>query len=170
MPVQAGPYGSLRGVQSMKANMRGVRIIPPTCARAANTGLDSAALSRVPATVASFRHGSAGVSEILLASPDSLAAKALGQPVPRECMHYRAVVEGRTYDYAVRSEPAPRLGKAARELNVHASGAGTVDVWTVIYRADGYVGAITLVGTTATRKDLESIARRAYTQARRKLR
>ncbi|HKB31588.1 MAG TPA: hypothetical protein VKD26_12230, partial [Streptosporangiaceae bacterium] len=116
-------------------------------------------------------------SEILLAPPDSLAATALDQPVPGECTHYRAAVGGRTYDYTVKTEPAPRLGQAARELNVHAagagtvgtSGAGTVDVWTVIYRANGYVGAITLVGAAATRKDLESIARRAYDQAQRSL-
>ena len=170
VPVQAGPYGSLRGVHAMNAGMRGVRIIPARCARAAGTGLDSAALASVPATVASFRHGSAGVSEILLASPGSLAAKAVDQVVPRDCTHYRAVVQGRAYDYTVRSERAPHIGQKTRELNVHASGAATMDIWTLIYRANGYVAAITLVGVTATRKDLESIARRAYKQAQRALR
>ncbi len=169
-PVQAGPYGSLRGVHAMNASMRGVRIIPARCARAAGTGLDSAALSTVPATVASFRHGSAGVSEILLASPGSLAAKALGQVVPTECLHYRAVVAGRVYAYTVHSERAPHIGEKARELNVHASGVTTMDIWTLIYRAHGYVGAVTVVGATATRRDLESIARRAYRQAQRRLR
>ncbi len=170
VPVQAGPYGSLRGVHAMNAGMRGVRIIPARCARAAGTGLDSAALASVPATVASFRHGSAGVSEILLASSGGLAAKAVDQVVPRDCAHYRAVVQGRAYDYTVRGERAPHIGAKTRELNVHASGAATMDVWTLIYRVGGYVAAITLVGATATRKDLESIARRAYKQAHRALR
>ncbi len=168
-PAQAGKYGSLQGVRNIKAGTRGVRIIPARCARAARTGLDTAALADAPATVVSFRHGSAGVSEVLLAPADSLAAWVLGRTQPRGCTRYRAVVSGRTYTYTVRNEPAPRLGESAREMDIHASGAASIDVWTIVYRASGYIGAITLVGPAVTRKELESIAWQAYGTAQRKL-
>jgi hypothetical protein len=169
VPAQFGRYGSLRGVQVTRATIRGVRIIPARCARATRTGLDSAALARVPASVVSFRDGSGGVSEVLLAPPGKVAAQALGHPVPRACAHYRAVVGGRMFAYTVREVPAPHIGAAAREVNVHADGGARVDVWTVIYRATGYVGAITLVGPAATRADVESIARMAYARAQQAL-
>ena len=47
---------------------------------------------------------------------------------------------------------------------VRALGATTVNVWTVIYRASGYVGAITMVGRTTTRSDV-AIARMACDRA-----
>jgi hypothetical protein len=169
VPVQAGRYGSLQGVGNTRAGTRGVRIIPARCALAARTGLDSAALADAPATMVSFRDGSAGVSEVLLAPSGSLAASVLSQAQPRSCRHYRAVVSGRTYTYTVRNEPAPRIGESARETNIHASGAASLEVWTIIYRANGYVGAITLVGPAATRQELESIAWRAYGTAQQKL-
>jgi hypothetical protein len=62
------------------------------------------------------------------------------------------------------------MGAAAREMRVRASGATSVSVWTVIYHANGYVGAITLVGPATTRKELESIAWKAYKKAERTLR
>jgi len=167
--VQVGRYGSLRGVKDTQDSMRGLRIIPARCARAARTGLDSAALSAAPATVVSFRHGSGGVSEVLIAPRGALAVAALGSRIPRGCTHYSAVVGGRTYAYTVKEEPAPPLGRAAREIRVHASGATTVDVWTVIYRTNGYVGAVTTVGSAGSRMDIESIARAAYDKAQRTL-
>jgi hypothetical protein len=167
--VQAGRYGALRGVRAARAVTPGVRVIPARCARAAGTGLGSAALAGVPATVASFRGRRAGVSEVLLAPPGDLAALALGHPVPQWCARYRAVAGGRVFTYWVREMPAPRLGIAARELNVHAVGTTSIDVWTVIYRAAGYVAAITLVGPAATRGQVEAIARMAYAKAQQQL-
>ncbi len=167
--IQTGRYGSLHGVQDTQASARGVRILPARCARAARTGLDAAALSNAPATVVSFRHGAGGVSEVLLSPRGTLAVTALGRRVPRGCTHYRAVAGGQTYAYSVKEVHGPRLGAATREIKVRASGPTTVKVWTVIYRANGYVGAITMVGPTATRKDVESIARMAYEKAQRTL-
>lgn len=117
VPVQVGRYGSLQGVQTTRVTMRGVRVSPARCARAMRTGLDSAALAGVPATVVSFRDRSGGVSEVLLAPPGNAARQALGHPVPRRCAHYRAMVGGRVFAYSVRDLPAPRLGAAAREMN-----------------------------------------------------
>ncbi len=168
-PVDSGRYGSLRGVKDTQDSMRGLRIIPARCARAAKTGLDSGALSAAPATVVSFRHGGGGVSEVLVAPRNALAVAALGSRIPAGCSRYRAVVGGRSYAYTVKEEPAPDLGQAAREIRVRASGTTTVDVWTVIYRANGYVGAVTTVGPSGTRTDIESIARAAYDKAARTL-
>ena len=168
-PVEAGQYGSLRGVRDGTASTRGVRIVPARCARAAKTGLDSSSLADAPATVVSFRHGSGGVSEVLLAPRSTLAARALGRRVPKGCTHYRAVVGGKTIAYTVKEEPAPHIGQAAREIRVHAAGSTKLDVWTVIYQANGYIGAVTLIGPAAKRSDVETIARMAYGKAERTL-
>lgn len=167
---EAGTYGSLRGVQATRAALKGVTISPARCSRAATTGLDSSAFNSSPAAVASFRRGARGVSEVLLAPPASIAPQALGHRVPAGCAHYRAVAGGRTFSYTVRDVHAPKLGMSAREIRVHASGATRTDLWTVIYRTRGYVGAVTLMGSGTTGKQAQQAAEAAYTRAQQVLR
>jgi hypothetical protein len=166
---EAGTYGSLPGVQDTKAMLKGVTIIPAKCARAATTGLDSPAFSSAPAAVVSFQRSQRAVSEALLAPAPGVTAQALGHPVPAGCGHYRARAGGRTFNYAVKEEPAPHLGLGAREIRVHASGAATTDVWLVIYRTSGYVGAVMLRGSGSTGKQAQAIARQAYARAQQTL-
>ena len=162
---EAGNYGSLPGVEDTKAALTGVTITPARCARAATTGLDSAAFNSAPAAVTSFRRGQRGISEVLLAPPASVAPQALGHRVPAGCAHYRAVAGGRTFNYTIKDEPAPVIGLGAREIRVHASGAASTDIWTVIYRTSGYVGAVTLMGSGTTSKEAQEITQQAYVHA-----
>lgn len=166
---EAGAYGSLPGVQNAKAALKGVTITPARCARAAATGLDSSAFNSAPAAVVSFRRGQRGISEVLLAPAAGVAPQALGHPVPAGCAHYRVRAGGRTYSYTIKDERPPNLGLAAREIRVHASGAATTDIWTVIYRTSGYVGAVTLMGKGTTGKQAQQIAKEACTRAQRML-
>ena len=162
---EAGSYGSLPGVKDTKSTLKGVTIIPAHCAHAASTGLDSTAFNSAPAAVTSFRRGQRGISEVLLAPAASIAPRALGHKVPAGCSHYRAVAGGRTFSYVVKDERAPHVGLGAREIRVHASGAATTDIWTVIYRAKGYVGAITLIGRGTTSKQAQQVSAAAYARA-----
>lgn len=166
---EAGTYGSLPGVEDTKAALTGVKITPARCARAATTGLEAAAFSSSPAAVISFRRGQRGISEVLLAPPASVGPQALGHRVPAGCSHYRAVAGGRTFNYTITGERAPALGLGAREIRVHASGAASTDIWTVIYRTSGYVGAVTLMGSGTTSKQAQQITRQAYARAERAL-
>jgi len=54
------------------------------------------------------------------------------------------------------------LANQARALNVKAAGYAQVDVWSVVYRADGFVGAVTMVGPDATEASVKKLATQAY--------
>jgi hypothetical protein len=169
VPVEAGAYGSLPGVKATRESVSGVKITPAKCATASGSGLSSPKYNQVPATVATFRDGADGVSEVLLAPPASLLDSALVRKIPPGCSHYLARVGDRTFTYSLKEEPAPHLGEAASELNVRASGDESANIWTIIYRTGNLVGAVTLVGTHATRARAEALAKQAYAHAAKSL-
>jgi hypothetical protein len=65
----------------------------------------------------------------------------------------------------VQEEAVTGLANQARALNVKAAGYAEVDVWSVVYRADGFVGAVTIVGPDATEAGAKKLAIQAYQYA-----
>jgi hypothetical protein len=169
VPVESGLYGELPGVKATRASLSGVKITPAKCATASSTGLASPKFDQVPATVTTFRDGADGVSEVLLSPPASLMTSALTHAIPAGCAEYHARVGGHTYTYRVRQAAAPALGTEASELNVRAFGTDTANIWTVIYRTTGMVGAVTVVGAKASRADADTLATMAYQHAEKML-
>ena len=55
-------------------------------------------------------------------------------------------MNGKTFRYSVKEVPFSGLAHQARALNVKATGYAEVTVWSVVYRADGFAGAVTIVG------------------------
>ena len=163
--VESGAYGSLAEVKATKNSMKGVTVVPANCAQTTVTGFNSPAFANVPATVATFRVGSNGVSEVLLAPSPSTAALALGKQVPANCSWYRAKVRGKIYTYTVRAKAVRGIGMAARVMNIKATGPVTVNVWSVVYRASKFVGAATIVGPAASQKVVVTLAAQAYAHA-----
>jgi hypothetical protein len=163
--VEDGAYGALPGIKETRASVKGVKITPARCAGTTGSGLSSAKFNNVPATVASFRVGTNGVSEVLLSPPASMLSSALVRKIPAGCAHYVARLGKHVYRYALKAERAPRIGVAASELNVRASGAQRANIWTVIYRTSNMVGAITLVGTHSTKAQAQALAKQAYQHA-----
>lgn len=164
-PVEAGPYGSLAEVKATKDSMKDVKVTPAKCAESSVTGFNSPAFANVPATVSTFRLGSNGVSEVLLSPSSSTAAQALGKQVPAGCSKYKATVQGKTYTYAVKEMNVPNLGQTARAMNIKATGPESVNVWSVVYRASSFVGAVTIVGPDASEATATSLASQAYAHA-----
>jgi hypothetical protein len=78
-------------------------------------------------------------------------------------------VAGRTFRYSVREAALAGLADQARLLNVKAAGYAEVDVWSVVYRANGFVGAVTIVGPDASEQGVKQLARDAYAHAARSL-
>jgi hypothetical protein len=162
---EAGPYGSLPEVLATKDSMRGVAVDPAQCAQATLTGFSSATFSDSPAAVSTFRVGRNGVSEVLMSPSAATASQALGKGVPSGCSHYSAVVSGRTFSYEVRESSVSGVGTAARALNIKAVGYPQIDVWSVVYRGSGLVGAITIVGQDASEAAARQLAEQAYKSA-----
>jgi hypothetical protein len=164
-PAESGDYGALPDVQTSKQTMHGVKVKPAKCAGAAVTGFNSTAFAHAPASVVTFRVGHDGVSEVLVSATPQVASTALANRLPAGCKHYTATVAGKTFHYSVQEEPMTGLASQARALNVKAAGYAEVDVWSVVYRAHGFVGAVTIVGPDATEASAKKLATQAYQYA-----
>jgi len=167
--AEAGAYGKLPDVQTSKQSTKDVKVVPAKCADATVAGFNSAAFARAPAAVVTFRVGRDGVSEVLVSASSQLAKTALTNQLPAGCAHYQATIDGKTYSYAVRQSTVAGLADQARALNVKASGYAQVDVWSVVYRARGFVGAVTMVGPTASLRGVKTLAGQAYSHAEKSL-
>jgi hypothetical protein len=164
-PAESGNYGALPDVQTSKQTMNGVKVTPAKCAQATVTGFNSAAFTRAPASVVTFRVGRDGVSEVLVSATPEIASTALGNRLPTGCSHYTAQVSGRTFHYSVKEAGFSGLANEARALNVKAAGYAEVNVWSVVYKASGFVGAVTIVGPDATEAAAKQLASQAYAYA-----
>ena len=160
-PAEAGDYGALPDVKTSKQTMHGVKVTPARCAQATVTGFNSAAFTHAPASVVTFRVGRDGVSEVLVSATPDVASSALGNKLPAGCEHYTASVGGKTFHYSVKEAPIGGLANEARALNVKAAGYSQVNVWSVVYRADGFVGAVTIVGPDASQASAKKLATQA---------
>ena len=163
--AESGDYGALPDVHTSKQTMHGVRVKPAKCSSAAVTGFNSPAFAHAPASVVTFRVGHDGVSEVLVSATPQVAATALASRRPAGCDHYTATVQGKTFRYSVQEVSVTGLANQARALNVKAAGYAEVDVWSVVYRADGFVGAVTIVGPDATEAGVKKLATQAYQYA-----
>ncbi|HEY1623909.1 MAG TPA: hypothetical protein VGG16_08915 [Streptosporangiaceae bacterium] len=164
-PAEVGAYGALPDVRTSKQSMRGVTVTPAKCAQATVTGFNSATFADAPASVATFRVGRDGVSEVIVAASSRTARSALASRLPSGCAHYKATVGGKTFSYAVKESSVPGIAEQARALNVRAAGYADVDVWSVVYRGSGFVGAVTVVGPDATEQGAKVLAAEAYNRA-----
>ena len=163
--IESGAYGTLPEAQDSKQSMKGVSISPAKCAQAAVAGFGSADFAHAPASIATFRIGNNGVSEVLIAPSATEAVAALGRQLMAGCNSYRATVDGKTFTYTVQEASLHGLGQQARELNIKAAGYAQVDVWSVLYRGNGFVGAVTVVGPNASQPVVQALAKDAYQHA-----
>ena len=164
-PVEAGQYGSLTEVKATRNSMTGVTVKPAACAQTTVTGFNSPSFANVPATVSTFKVGSNGVSEVLMAPSPATAALALKNQIPANCARYTAVVKGKTFVYTVSERTVSHLAQDARAMNIEATGSESINVWSVVYRASDFVGAVTIVGPNATATVATTLAAQAYAHA-----
>jgi hypothetical protein len=167
--AQSGEYGSLPDVQTSKQTMNGVKVSPAKCSQASQTGFNSSVFTHAPASVVTFKVGNDGVSEVLVATQPSAADTALSNTLPSGCAHYSATVDGKTFKYTVQESQVSGLAQQARALNVKAAGYASVNVWSVVYRGAGYVGAVTMVGPDASLTGVKDLAKAAYSHANQSL-
>jgi hypothetical protein len=167
-PASSGTYASMSAAGGKKA-ASAVQVTPKTCTGAATVGFDPAALAGAPAAAVTFRVGTNGVSEVLIASSAKSASTALAGHVPAECAQYQEKVGGKTYTYGITEKAITGIGKQARVLNVHAEGAQPDDMWSLIYRTADFVGTVTVVGPNATEAAVTELGQQAYAFAAKSL-
>jgi hypothetical protein len=140
----------------------GIQVTPKTCSQAATVGFNSAALGTAPAAAVTFRVGTNGVSEVLIASSAKSAATVLAGHVPAECAQYQETVGGKTYAYDVKEKAISGIGEQARVLNVYAASAKSDEMWSLVYQAKGFIGTVTVVGPNATEQAVTQLGQQAY--------
>jgi hypothetical protein len=169
--VQTGGYAALPWVRQAARSMAALLVTPKGCGQPASVGgvgLDEA-LGSAPAAVVTFKVGANTVSEVLAAPADAAAAAALGTQVRAGCARYHATSGGKTYLYTVRQSSVAGIGKQARMLSVSPSGQADGTVWSLVYRGDGFVGAITVAGPNASETAVRQLGQQAYAYAAKSL-
>jgi hypothetical protein len=166
-PASSGTYSSMQAANSKAAS--GIQVTPKACAQAATVGFNSAALGTAPAAAVTFRVGTNGVSEVLIASSAKSAATVLAGHVPAECAQYQETVGGKTYAYGVKEKAISGIGEQARVLNVYAASAKSDEMWSLVYQAKGFIGTVTVVGPNATEQAVTELGQQAYAFATKSL-
>lgn len=164
-PASSGKYSSLTATNTSKNGAGDIQVTPKTCAGAAATGFNPTALAASPAAAVTFKVGSNGVSEVLVASTAKTAAAALAGHIPAECAKYQAKVGGKTYTYAATEQKITGIGQQAQVLNEQAAGAKSNNLWSLIYRGKGFVGTVTVVGPNASKEAVTELGKQAYAYA-----
>jgi hypothetical protein len=166
-PASSGTYSSMQAANSKAAS--GIQVTPKACSAAATVGFNSAALGTAPAAAVTFRVGTNGVSEVLIASSAKSAATVLAGHVPAECAQYQETVGGKTYAYDIKEKAIGGIGEQARVLNVYAASAKSDEMWSLVYQAKGFIGTVTVVGPNATEQAVTELGQQAYAFATKSL-
>ena len=164
-PASSGKYSTLTAANTSKNGANAVQVTPKTCAGAAAAGFNPTALAASPAAAVTFKVGSNGVSEVLIASSAKTALTALAGHIPAECAKYQAKVGGKTYTYDATEQKVAGIGQQAQVLNVQAAGAKSNNLWSLIYRGKGFVGTVTVVGPNASKEAVTELGKQAYAYA-----
>jgi hypothetical protein len=166
-PASSGTYESMQAANNKAASS--VQVTPKACAEAATVGFNSAALGAAPAAAVTFRVGTNGVSEVLIASSAKSAATVLAAHMPTECAQYQETVAGKTYTYAMKEKAISGIGNQARVLNVYPASAKSDEMWSLVYQAKGFIGTVTVVGPNATEQAVTELGQQAYAFATKSL-
>jgi hypothetical protein len=168
-PVASGSFSSLSAAAVGAGPAGDVKATPKDCAQAARTGFDSTALANSPAAAVSFKVDANGVSEVLVSSPDSIAATALAGHLPAACAHFKENADGKTLTYTATDATLAGVGQQARVLNVQSSAGSADDRWSLVYRGKGFVGVVTVIGPNASQAAVRELGQQAYAYAAKSL-
>ena len=164
-PAASGDFSSLSAAATGEQPAGDVKAMPKDCAQATQAAFDPAVLAESPAAAVTFTVDANGVSEVLVSSPNSVAATALAGRLPAACAHFKETVDGETLTYTATEAPLTGIGQQARTLNVQSSAGRADDRWSLVYRGKGFVGAVTVVGPNASEAAVRELGEQAYTYA-----
>ncbi|MGD0699382.1 MAG: hypothetical protein ABSA02_05805 [Trebonia sp.] len=168
-PVASGELSSLPAAETGARSAGDVKATPKDCAQATQTGFNPGVLAASPAAAVTFKVDTNGVSEVLVSSPDGVSSTALAGKLPAACAHFRETTDGKTVTYTATASALTGIGKQARILNLQSSGGSADDLWSLVYRGKGFVGAVTVVGPNASQAAVRELAEQAYTYAAKSL-
>jgi hypothetical protein len=161
-PASIGDYGTLAVANAGGQSAASIQVTPKACVAAVRSGFEPAALRGAGAAEVTFNVAKNLVSEVLISSSGSSATAAISGLVPAQCTRYVAKTGGKSVTYSVSQSAVTGIGKQARALDVHPSGTGAQEMWSLIYRGAGFVGTVTVVGPNASEKAVQELGQQAY--------
>lgn len=161
-PASSGEFAAVMRASTGEQAGGDIQVSPKVCAGSATEGFDPASLNGAPAAAVTFRVGTNGVTEVLIASSGKSASAVLAERVPAECARYEKKIDGKTYTYGVTEQAIAGVGEQAKVLNASTTGATPDDLCSLIYRGAGFVGTITVVGPDASEKAVQELGQQAY--------
>lgn len=168
---QSGPLSSMAAMAA-GATQPGIETDEPECVtvmqafdpgKLGNPSSALVALSRMPDFM---------VSEMLVAATEEAATPLLGQGVPEKCRDYSYTLGGDPSRVTISELSVPTLGRASRAFAVRTAFTkigvdGTQ--YVLVFRADGYAGSLSMVGSRTDEQSFIEYARQAYDKASRTL-
>ena len=161
-PASIGDYGTIAVASAGSQAAAGSQVTPKACAAAARNGFEPATLQGAEAAAVTFKVAKNLVSEVLISSSGKSATAAISGLVPAQCTHYVTRAGGKSVTYSVSQAAVTGIGRQARALDVHPSGDGAQEMWSLIYRGTGFVGTVTVVGPNASEKAVQELGQQAY--------
>jgi hypothetical protein len=168
-PVASGEFSSLAAAATGERSAADVKATPKDCAQATATGFDPAVLADSPAAAVTFKVDANGVSEVLVSSPDNVSSTALAGRLPAACARFKETAGGKDVSFTATESALSGIGQQARILNVQSSAGRADDLWSLVYRGKGFVGAVTVVGPNASAAAVRELGEQAYTYAAKSL-
>ena len=162
-PAASGDFFSLSAAADSAWPAGDAKATPKECAQAARTAVDSTVLADSPAAAVTFKVDANDVSEVIVSSPDSIAATALAGHLPAACAHFKETADDKTLTYTATELTLTGVGRQARVLNVQSSAGRADDLWSLVYRGKGFVGVVTVVGPNASQAAVRELGEQAYT-------
>src|SRR5258708_151152 len=132
-PASIGDYGTLAAANAGSQGTTGGTVTPKTCAAAASSGFEPAALRGAEAAAVTFKVAKNLVSEVLISSSGSSASAAISGLVPAQCAPDVAKAGGKSVTYSVSQEAVTGIGRQAKALDVRPSGHGAQEMGALIY-------------------------------------
>lgn len=161
-PASIGSYASVTQAVAGKQASGAAQVTPKSCAGSVTKGFTPTALTDAPAAAETFRVGTNGVSEVLIASSGKTASAVLDGSVPAGCARFEEKTGGKTYTYTAKEQAVTGVGVQAKVLSVRESGGTSNDLWSLIYRGSRFVGTVTVVGPNASESAVQELGKQAY--------
>jgi hypothetical protein len=161
-PASIGDYGTLGAANGGSQGTTGGTVTPKTCAAAARNGFEPTVLRGAEAAGVTFKVAKNLVSEVLVSSTGRSALAAISGLVPAQCTRYVAKAGGKSVTYSVSQAAVTGIGTQAKSLEVHPSGDGAQEMWSLIYRGAGFVGMVTVAGPNASQQAVRELGQQAY--------
>lgn len=154
-----GIYSELDVVRRAAEERESLTLDKPECANAVSQWEQLPEVQEAPASLALFRGEEGALTHVLLELPEDLAIQAV-EIVPSDvCSTYEATLaDGTSHSYRVRQFNLETVGDQSRGVVVEMGSVEGVSIYSLLYREDGRLGSVSMIGGPEVEQRLTEFA------------